>query len=252
MQIMRKIIEINEERCTGCGECIIDCAEGSLEIVNGKAKLVSDNLCDGLGACLQSCPTGALKIVERIAEDFDEKAVEEYLAQKNKGAEKSSVTTKSSGCPSTQLQSFPGNTPCQTANTAVQLATGQKGSLLAHWPVQIRLIPATAPFLQGADILVVADCCAVAAPDFQAKYLQNKVVMMGCPKFDDQEMYSQRFAEIIASCGLSSISILIMEVPCCSAMNTILQKAMERAGQTVSVKQTTLSTQGAEIETKNW
>ncbi len=252
MIIMRKIIEIDEELCNGCGECVTDCAEGSLQIIDGKAKLVSDNLCDGLGACLGACPTGALKIIEREAEDFDEEAVEEYLANKEKSDAAPAQVEKPSGCPSAQLKTFAPQTPCQTANKPLQMAAGGGTSSLTHWPVQIRLVPATAPFLQGADLLVAADCCAVSAPNFQLDYLQGKVVMMGCPKFDDAEMYVQRFSEIIANCNLNKLTILIMEVPCCSSMNGIIQKAMDLAGKTVPVEQITISTQGAVIDKKIW
>ena len=249
MKIMRKIIEIDEELCDGCGLCVPDCAEGSLVIVDGKAKMVSDNLCDGLGACLGACPTGALKIIEREAEDFDEEAVEEYLEKQK--TETEAKAPKASGCPSTQLKTFAPQTACQTANKPVMAAGGGTSSL-THWPVQIRLVPPTAPFLQGADLLVAADCAAVSAPNFQLDYLTGKVVMMGCPKFDDADDYVQRFSEIIATCNLNSITILIMEVPCCSSMNGIIQKAIEGAGKSVPVEQITISTQGAVIERKNW
>ncbi len=250
MKIMRKIIEIDEELCDGCGLCVPDCAEGSLVIVDGKAKMVSDNLCDGLGACLGACPTGALKIIEREAEDFDEEAVEEYL-EKQKDAQQQTAP-KASGCPSAQLKTFAAPTPCQTANKPLQMSSGGGTSSLTHWPVQIRLVPPTAPFLQGADLLVAADCAAVSAPNFQLDYLTGKVVMMGCPKFDDAESYVQRFSEIIANCQLNSLTILIMEVPCCSSMNGIIKQAIERAGTSVPVEQITISTQGAVIERKNW
>lgn len=249
MIIMRKIIEIDEELCNGCGDCVTDCAEGSLKIIDGKAKLVSDNLCDGLGACLGACPTGALKIIEREAEDFDEEAVEEYLTNQKEGE---AQAAKPSGCPSAQIKTFAPQTPCQTANKPLQMAAGGGTSSLTHWPIQIRLVPPNAPFLQGADLLVAADCSAVSAPNFQLDYLQGKAVMMGCPKFDDAEMYTQRFAEIIASCNLNSITILIMEVPCCSSMNGIIQKAIERAGTSVPVEQITISTQGAVVDKKTW
>jgi len=132
------------------------------------------------------------------------------------------------------------------------MAAGGGTSSLTHWPVQIRLVPPGAEFLQGADLLVAADCSAVSAPNFQMDFLTGKVVMMGCPKFDDAESYVQRFSEIIANCNLKSITILIMEVPCCSSMNGIIQKAMERAGKNVPVEQITLSTQGAVLENKKW
>ena len=259
MKQVRKIIQIDEELCDGCGLCVPDCAEGSLKIVNGKAKLVADNLCDGLGACLGACPTGALKIIEREADEFDEEAVHEYLAAEKKketAAAKPAPKTMDCGCASTHIQSFtaaPALSPCQSANKPAAMASaGPAGSQLTHWPIQIRLIPPHAPFLQGADVLVAADCTAAAAPDFQERYLAGKVVMMGCPKFDDAEAYIQRFAEIIDTCNLKSITILIMEVPCCSAMNVIIRRALERATVSVPVEQITVSTRGIELERKLW
>ncbi len=253
MKNVRKIIKIDEELCNGCGQCVPDCAEGSLRIIDGKARLVADKLCDGLGACLGSCPTGALTIVEREADEFDEHAVEEFLAaEKAKAA--AAPKTMDCGCASTHIQSFrplpQAASGCQAANTPKSVSGGP--SALSHWPVQIRLIPAQAPFLKNADVLVAADCTAVAVRGFQEKYLAGKTVMMGCPKFDDAESYVQRFAEIIATCDLKSLTVLIMEVPCCSAMNVIIKKAMERAGKTVPVEQITISTRGEEVARKTW
>ena len=240
----RKIIQIDEELCDGCGLCVPDCAEGSLVVVDGKAKLVADKLCDGLGACLGACPTGALKIIEREADEFDEEAVEEHLSAREKtGAPQ--PAPQLSGCPSARITSLAAQ-PCPSAVSDSR--GGASASALTHWPIQIRLIPPSAPFLQNADVLVVADCTAVAVPDFQEKYLQGKVVMMGCPKFDDAEEYVRRFSEIIANCNLRSLTILIVEVPCCSAMNAIIRKAMKMAGKTVPVEQITVSTRGEEVE----
>lgn len=255
MKQVRKIIKIDEELCDGCGLCIPDCAEGSLQVIDGKAKLVADNLCDGLGACLGSCPTGALKIIERKADDFDEEAVELFLADQEKHTQPvSPETTMDCGCASTHIQSLKQVTPCQTANkpTRIPAAASATDSQLSHWPIQIRLIPPHAPFLQGADVLVAADCCTAAAPDFQSRYLTGKVVMMGCPKFDDAESYIQRFSEIIDTCNLKSLTILIMEVPCCSAMNVIIKKALEKASKNVPVEQITISTRGQELERITW
>jgi len=254
MKQVRKIIEINEELCDGCGLCVPDCAEGSLQIIDGKAKLVADNLCDGLGACLGACPTGALKIIERQADDFDEEAVEEFLAAQKKEQEKvATAPTMDCGCASTHIQTLKPATQCQSANKPVTMpAATASDSQLSHWPIQIRLIPPGAPFLQGADILIAADCCSVAAPDFQDRYLAGKVVMMGCPKFDDAESYIQRFTEIINTCKLKSITILIMEVPCCSSMNVIVRKALEKATDSVPVEQITVSTRGQELERVTW
>lgn len=260
MKTVRKIIKINEELCDGCGLCVPDCAEGSLKIIDGKARLVADKLCDGLGACLGACPTGALEIISREADEFDEEAVEKYLAEEQKKSTPKKQPTTDYGCASTHLQSFVpqaaaanGNSPCKTANAPTQLSPAIGGdSVLNHWPIQIRLIPAHAPFLQNAHLLVAADCTAVAARSFQEKYMEGKTVMMGCPKFDDADSYVQRFAEIIATCNLQSLTVLIMEVPCCSAMNVIIQKAMERAGKTVPVEQITITTRGEELARKTW
>jgi NAD-dependent dihydropyrimidine dehydrogenase PreA subunit len=257
MKTRRKIIEINEELCNGCGECVPDCAEGSLKILDGKARLVADKLCDGLGACLGSCPTGALQIVEREAEEFDEEAVEAYLA-KETAQTSQEPAPPSGGCPSARLHSFPAamadsGSSCQSANIPSQhQPAGEQASALSHWPVQIRLIPPHAPFLQNADLLVAADCTAVAARRFQEHYLQGKTVMMGCPKFDDAEGYIQRFAEIISRCNLNSLTLLIMEDPCCSAMTVILEKAMQRAQQKIPVTQITISVRGEELARSTW
>lgn len=250
MKILRKIIKIDEELCNGCGLCVPDCAEGSLQIIDGKARLVSDNLCDGLGACLGSCPTGALQIIEREAEDFDEEAVEEFLTKK-KQQESAQPATQPCGCPSSQIKTFAPQTPCQKANKPTLAVTGGS-SALSHWPVQIRLVPPSAPFLQGADLLVAADCTAISAPNFQTDFLVGKVVMMGCPKFDDAQSYVQRFAEIIATCNLRTLTILIMEVPCCTSMVGIIKQAMEQAGKHVQVEQITLSTRGEVIGRSKW
>lgn len=258
MKKIRNIIQIDEELCDGCGQCVPDCAEGSLKIIDGKARLVADKLCDGLGACLGSCPTGALKVIEREADDFDEEAVELYLEQEKKQAAAQQPATMDCGCASTHIQSFPraaapAGSNCQSANIPTrQVSESTQSSLLSHWPVQIRLIPANAPFLQNADLLVAADCTAVAAQNFQEKYLDGKAVMMGCPKFDDAENYIERFTEIINTCHLKSLTILIMEVPCCSAMNVIIKKALERAEKTVPVQQITISRRGEEIARQQW
>jgi NAD-dependent dihydropyrimidine dehydrogenase PreA subunit len=257
MKAVRKIIKIDEELCDGCGQCVPDCAEGSLKIIDGKAKLVADKLCDGLGACLGACPTGALEIIERNADEFDEEAVENYLADEKKKAE--AAKPMDCGCASSHIQSFKPlpaaaqTSPCQSANIPVHIPGSQAtDSALTHWPVQIRLVPPHAPFLQNSDLLVAADCTAVAARNFQENYLEGKTVMMGCPKFDDAESYIQRFTEIIETCNLKSLTVLIMEVPCCSAMNVIIKKAIEKAGKNVPVEQITISTRGQELERKSW
>ena len=251
MKKMRNIIEINDELCNGCGQCVPDCAEGSLKIIDGKARLVADKLCDGLGACLGSCPTGALKIVEREAEDFDEAAVEVYLESEKKKA--AAPATMDCGCASSHIQTIKPLSPCQSANKpTMHAAADAQGSALGHWPIQIRLVPAHAPFLQNAHLLVAADCTAVAARNFQERYLEGKAVMMGCPKFDDAEAYIKRFAEVISTCNLKSLTVLIMEVPCCSAMNVIVKKARDLSGVDLPIEQITISIRGEELARATW
>ncbi|CAK8718182.1 4Fe-4S binding protein [Candidatus Electrothrix laxa] len=243
----RKIIEINEELCTGCGECVPDCAEGSLQIIDGKARLVADKLCDGLGACLGSCPTGALQIIERDADAFDEDAVEEFLA----GLKEKQGGEGGGGCPSAQLKTFSQATPCQTANEPSSQA-GSALSQLSHWPIQIRLIPPTAPFLENCDLLIAADCTAITYAGLQQDFIQGRIVMMGCPKFDDQQMYVDRFTELFTTRKLNSVTVLIMEVPCCSSMLQIVKKAYKDAEAEVPVRQVVISTQGQLVDERAW
>ncbi|BHH83911.1 ATP-binding protein [Desulforhopalus sp. 52FAK] len=259
MKAVRKIIQIDEELCDGCGQCVPDCAEGSLKIIDGKARLVADKLCDGLGACLGSCPTGALQIIERNADEFDEEAVEKYLAEEKKKLESAAPATMDCGCASTHIQSFKpaepkaGASPCQSANIPTINAKQTKSdSELTHWPVQIRLVPAHAPFLQNSNLLVAADCTAVAVKNFQENYLKDKTVMMGCPKFDDADSYVEKFADVLATANLKSLTVLIMEVPCCSAMKVIIKKAIEKSGITLPVEEITISTRGQEVARQSW
>jgi len=244
MKIMRKIIEIDESLCNGCGQCIISCAEGALRIVDGKARMLAEKYCDGLGACLGECPTGALRIIEREADDFDEEAVEELL--KNRDAAKPHPVPPVGGCPSARLQTFAPSGPCQSANAPVQLGAAT-GSALSHWPVQVRLVPPSAPFLKGADLLIAADCVPVAYSDFHRDLLSGKVVMLGCPKFDDVESAIQKFTEIFASSGIKSITMAIMEVPCCGNMRHIVSEALSRSGQTIPVREVVISTRGERL-----
>lgn len=239
MKINRKIIEIDEALCTGCGQCIVDCAEAALEIINGKAKLIADKYCDGLGACMAGCPTGALQIIERTADDFDEEAVEELLASK-KAAEAASAP-QPCGCPSAKLQSFQPQTPCQQANKPLSMAGS---SALSHWPVQIRLVPPSAPFLQNADLLIAADCAPIAFAGFHQEFLHDRVVMMGCPKFDDGTAYVQKFTDVFNSAAIKSLTIAIMEVPCCQNMKNIVGAALKQSGKEIAAEVVTISTRG--------
>ncbi len=244
MKIVRKIIKIDEEKCDGCGNCVIGCAEGALAIIDGKAKVISDNLCDGLGACIGECPQDALQIIEREAAPFDEEAVEEHLAGQQETAQ--AAPKMACGCPSTQIQSL---TPCTQANQPVR-QIGEQDSALAHWPVQIRLVPPDAPFLKGADLLVAADCVPVAFPSFHQDFLQGKTVMLGCPKFDDAQSYVEKFAAIFKTAGIRSVTIAVMEVPCCAGLPKIVQKGMDEAGVKIPFELVVVSTRGRILETR--
>lgn len=247
MKRLRKIIEIDEELCDGCGQCVPGCAEGSLQIVDGKAKMVSDNLCDGLGACIGECPNGALRIVEREAEEFDEEAVEKYLAEKEAAKQKQQPVL-ACGCPSTNIQTFAPVSSCREANIPAGFEDSE--SALSHWPIQIRLIPATAPFLKGADLLVLADCCGVAIPTLHKDLLKGRVVMIGCPKFDDIQEYVEKFADIFKTADIKSVLSVVMEVPCCSGLPMIVKKGMEAAGKNIPIKELVISTRGKILEQK--
>lgn len=239
MKVMRKIIEIDEDKCTGCGQCVVACAEGAIEIRDGKAKIIRDLLCDGLGACIGECPEDALKIIEREAEDFDESAVHEHLKKREAQTESKPMAC---GCPSAQIQSFGGASSCQTANVPKTFSGEQ--SALTQWPVQIKLVPPTAPFLKGADLLVVADCVPVAYPSFHKDLLQGRAVMVGCPKFDNAQEYIEKFAQVFKQSGIKSVTIALMEVPCCSGLSMIIRKAMEQSGMDIPVSEVVVGVRG--------
>jgi len=245
MNVLRKIIEIDEELCNGCGQCVPACAEGAIQVIDGKARLIKEQYCDGLGACLGECPTGALKVIEREAEEFNEEAVQEHLYAKEHDASKEEATMPC-GCPSTQIQTFasPGVGRAEKRPVTRESAV----SALSHWPVQIRLVPPTAPFLQGAHLLVAADCTPVAYPNFHRDFLEGKAVMVGCPKFDDAEAYIQRFADIFKTAGIKDVTVVVMEVPCCQGLPVIIKKAMELAGKSIPLEQITISRRGEVLE----
>jgi len=246
MKTKRNIIEIDQGLCNGCGQCVSACAEGAIELINGKASLVSENYCDGLAACIGECPEGALKIVEREAEDFDIKAVDHHLKNKEFshsplcGSEGLNADVLPCGCPSSNVQIF--SSPCEAANHPSSLTITD--SSLMHWPIQIKLIPPNAPFLKNADILVAADCTPVAYPEFHKDFLKGRAVLIGCPKFDDTEEYINKFTEIFKYAGIRSVTVLIMEVPCCSKLPVIVRQGMELSGKKISMEIIVVNSRG--------
>ena len=241
---LRDIVKIDEELCDGCGLCLPGCAEGAIEIRQGKAGLVADKFCDGLGACLGHCPRGAITIIKRQADAFDEESVEERLselkkAEQNKAMQTEPATKLGCGCPGSAMATF---APAGLT-TAKKTGTAHTSSL-NHWPVQIRLIPPHAPFLKGADILVAADCAPVAYPLLHQELLPGKVIMLGCPKFDDANDYLQRFVDIFKQAGINSVTVLSMEVPCCAGLGQIVRRAVSLSGREIQFEEIKVSRQG--------
>ncbi|MFH1885943.1 MAG: 4Fe-4S binding protein [Pseudomonadota bacterium] len=229
---VRQIIEIDEEKCTGCGQCIPACAEGALELVDGKAKLVGEILCDGIGACLGDCPEGALTLVERESEEFDEAAVEQRLGQLGKGKQPAS-------CPSAKAMIF-------AAQAGPRAAGG--ASALAHWPIKLRLMGPQAPFLKGADLVLLADCGAVAYASLHADLLPGRAVALACPKFEDPDESIGRLAEILKAARPASLTVAYMEVPCCRGLVFVAEKALEKARVEVPVKLMKIARNGEILE----
>ena len=253
MKVSRKIIRIDEEKCDGCGLCVPSCAEGAIRITDGKARLVAEKYCDGLGACLGECPRGALRVVDAEADPFDElisgtvyliPGIKYTVPEISEAADKSAAgKSLPCGCPSTLIQTFTPQAACDRANVpASQTASGI--SALTHWPVQIRLVPPTAPFLRGADLLVAADCTPVAYPRFHDDLLKGKTVLLGCPKFDDAEAYVNKFAAIFETAAIKSVTVAVMEVPCCQGLPVIVRKGMALAGKKIPLNVVVVSARG--------
>ncbi len=257
MKSTRKIIKIDEEKCTGCGLCVPSCAEGAIRIIDGKARLVAEKFCDGLGACLGECPEGALQVVDAEAEAFDEAAAMAHVRTTGHVSTQAHAGTAHAvpkpaapaekplpcGCPSSVIQTFAPQNACERANTPVS-RPGSGVSALTHWPIQIHLVPPTAPFLRGAHLLVASDCTPAAYDRFHDDLLRGKTLLMGCPKFDDVEAYIDKFAAIFSQADIKSVTVAVMEVPCCQGMPVIVKKAMAKAGKQIPLRVVTISTRG--------
>jgi len=247
----RNIIKIDESLCNGCGLCVTACHEGAIQMVNGKARLVSESYCDGLGDCLPACPTGAITIEEREVASYDEAAVQAHLAQKSSITEDSACPI----CPSTLPQNIKRAAPdpaqpltpmFETASASVPAAS-QIVSELQQWPVQIKLVPPNAPFLRNADILVAATCSAFSYANFHTDFMKGKVTLIGCPKLDGVD-YSEKLAQILAHNDINSISIVRMSVPCCGGLVQAVKRAFQMSDTMIPWSVVTIATDGTIIK----
>ncbi len=233
----RKIIRIDEAKCNGCGICVPSCAEGAIQIIDGKARLVSETYCDGLGACLRECPMGALTIEERPAEDFNQEAAKRHTAILSDAKEELPC-----GCPSARVAEFE---PCPSpeSNAPASPAPAQK-SELRNWPIQLTLVPPTAPFLQGRDLVLAADCAAFANGGFHNDFLQGRSLLIACPKLDDLQAHIKKLTDILRLSDVKSLSVLHMEVPCCFGLVFMAQQAMQASGKNIPLRDVTLGIKG--------
>ncbi len=230
----RKIVHIDENKCTGCGDCIPNCAEGALQIVNGKAKLVKEIHCDGLGACLGHCPEGAITIEEREADAFNEKATKKHLEEMKKEKSKDLPC----GCPRTAVKSF------KKSHKETPSKKEKSESELTQWPVQLMLVPVGAPFFKDSDLLIAADCAPFSYSDFHQDYLKEKALVIGCPKLDAATIYEEKLAEIFKLNNIKSITVLHMEVPCCFGLVHIVKEALRLSGKKIPLKDVTIGIKG--------
>lgn len=228
--MIRKIIKINEDKCNGCGACAAACHEGAIEMIAGKAKLTREDYCDGLGDCLPVCPANAITFEEREAPVYDEAAV---LASKHKTENE----TLACGCPGTQARKIKKEScECNTSTLVIN-------SQLSQWPVQIKLVPVRAPYFEGANLLIAADCTAYAYGNFHNEFIRNRITLIGCPKLDEGD-YTEKLAEIIKNNDIKSVTIVRMEVPCCGGIEYATKRALQMSGKFIPWQVVTISTDG--------
>lgn len=231
--MLRKIIKIDEEKCNGCGACALACHEGAIEMVNGKAKLTREDYCDGLGDCLPACPTGAISFEMREAPEYNEAAVE-----KAKQAAKSKLPC---GCPGTNCKSINRvSAPEATNNRNIS-------SRLMQWPCQIKLVPVNAPYFNGANLLIAADCTAYAYGNFHDDFIKNHITLIGCPKLDEGD-YAEKLTSIIKNNDIKSVKVVRMEVPCCGGIENAVKRALMASGKFIPWQVITISTDGKILE----
>ena len=238
--MIRKIVQIDQGKCNGCGLCVPSCAEGAIKMINGKAVLSADNLCDGLGACLGECPQDAIRIIERDADEFDEAEVAKHLQVIGKApatGHDQHGSGHGGGCPGSRAMSF-------AKPSAVGQESVSRQSMLGQWPVQLHLVSTTAPYFQDADLLIVADCVPFAYADFHKDFLAGKAVVIGCPKLDDNQFYTQKLTELFQKSSLKSITVMKMEVPCCGGIAMAARQAFAASGKDIPYKEVTVGIRG--------
>lgn len=228
----RDIITIDEDKCNGCGLCVDACHEGALQMIDGKAKLISESYCDGLGDCLPECPTGAIKIEKRDAEEFDKQAVEKRMAEKAQKTEPLAC-----GCPGNSAKTF------DRKPAAPAPEYQQSVSELVQWPCQIKLVPVNAPYFNGTKLLIAADCTAFANANVHSKFMKNKITLIGCPKLDAGD-YSQKLTEILKNNDIKSVDVLRMSVPCCGGIENAVKQALVASGKMIPWTVTVIDTNG--------
>jgi NAD-dependent dihydropyrimidine dehydrogenase PreA subunit len=243
--MIRKIVQIDQEKCNGCGLCVPSCAEGAIRIIDGKAVLSADNLCDGLGACLGECPMDAIRIIEREADEFDEQAVENHLKALGKPVQHHPAPAPAAthhahgGCPGSRARTL----APPAAPTAAD--TGTRPSRLGQWPVQLHLVPVQAPYFQDADLLIAADCVPFAHAEFHRDYLAGKALVIGCPKLDDNNFYLEKLTELIRVSTIKSITVMRMEVPCCGGIVMAARRALSASGKDLPFHEVTVGIDGS-------
>lgn len=242
----RKIITIDEKKCNGCGICVNACHEGAIEMVDGKARLISDEYCDGLGDCLPGCPTDAIKIIEREAAEYNEEEVMRRMEERKK---QEKVGDMPCGCPGTMAKMIkrePIQKPKETQVAKIQVSgdSSENTSELRQWPVQIKLINTKAQYLEGADLLIAADCTAYAYANFHKDFIKDRITMIGCPKLDDNQFYKEKLAEILRNNNIRSIKVIRMSVPCCTGIVNSVKGAMLEANTIVPYSEVTIDPSG--------
>jgi ferredoxin len=255
-KVLRDIILIDADLCDGCGDCITSCAEGALEIVNGKARLKDEVLCDGAGACLGHCPTGALTIEKRKSEKYSEA---EVLARKavseSKGQPSELLASVASGCPGSAARQWgegPQQVQCDVSRERMAGPRRNQQSQLRQWPVQLALVPPNAPYFKDAHLVIAADCVPFAYPEFHNDFLKGRALVVGCPKLDDLPAYVAKMTEIFRTNDIKSVEVLLMEVPCCRGIAQAARMARDQAGADFRIRATVIGVQGTDLGTQEF